>query len=121
MAEWTGSSAGWQLVVDSDRNTVYYYNSETGESSWEPPDGFAEAGGSDATAAARSRTPKMRASWTDVPDVQPEMLAAGKPPKPTAFVVIKSAMAAKKAFLRRKQKAIEWIQVRCPRRFHSLR
>ena len=101
---------GWQLVVDSDHNTVYYYNSNTGESSWEPPDGFEDAmSGAASSAALASRTPKMRNSWTE--EVKAETITTA-PPMPTSFAVIKSAMAAKKAFQRRKEKAIEWIRVR---------
>lgn len=38
-------------AVDDASGATYYYNNATGETQWEPPEGFQEAGGADWTTA----------------------------------------------------------------------
>jgi hypothetical protein len=66
---------GWELVVDTG-GSVYYRNNATGESSWDPPEGFtlasaAVAGGSAPEGVREPKTPSPRgvtmrtgAGWT---------------------------------------------------------
>ena len=35
------SAAGWEAVVDGSTGNTYYFHAETGQTSWEPPPGFA--------------------------------------------------------------------------------
>lgn len=99
------STSSWQAVFDPSISATYYYNSSTGESSWEAPEGFKDFLGSDGGIGVAS--PSKRS-------------VTGAVPLPSIFSLARSALEAKKALLRRKHKIVEQIRVRMIRRLLNL-
>ncbi|DBA01323.1 TPA: hypothetical protein N0F65_001828 [Lagenidium giganteum] len=50
----------WEKHIDESSNTAYYYNTRTGESSWEEPEGFVDCGTRNPAAEAITETPRWR-------------------------------------------------------------
>jgi hypothetical protein len=90
------SASCWQAVFDPSISATYYYNSTTGESSWEAPEGFEDFLGKDDKVGVAS--PSKRS-------------VAGAVPLPSIFSLARSALETKKALLRRKHKIVEQIRV----------